>query len=110
MVKTTDIILGIIAKDLKKSPSDALVIGVAQGTDGPVLLPNPLSAKSAESVAGSLKLLGISGAAVPDCPKRAPEFWSLQAWANWPTAATSAKRHCAGPQDPLFASLPDCRR
>ena len=63
MVKTTDIILGIIAKDLKKSPSDALVIGVAQGADGPVLLANPLSAKAAESVAGSLKPLGISGAA-----------------------------------------------
>ncbi|MGJ3190244.1 leucyl aminopeptidase [Paenarthrobacter sp. FR1] len=63
MVKTTDIILGIIAKDLKKSPSDALVIGVAQGTDGPVLLPNPLSAKAAESIAASLKLLGITGAA-----------------------------------------------
>ncbi|MBT2588022.1 leucyl aminopeptidase [Arthrobacter sp. ISL-95] len=63
MVKTTDIILGIIAKDLKKSPSDALVIGVAQGADGPVLLSNPLSAKAAESVAGSLKLLGITGAA-----------------------------------------------
>ncbi|MFF1831025.1 leucyl aminopeptidase [Paenarthrobacter sp. NPDC058040] len=63
MVKTTDIILGVIAKDLKKSPSDALVIGVAQGTDGPVLLSNPLSAKSAESISGSLKVLGITGAA-----------------------------------------------
>lgn len=63
MVKTTDITLGIIAKDLKKSPSDALVIGVAQGADGPVLLSNPLSAKAAESVAGSLQLLGITGAA-----------------------------------------------
>ncbi|GAA3278209.1 leucyl aminopeptidase [Paenarthrobacter aurescens] len=62
MVKTTDIILGIIAKDLKKSPSDALVIGVAQGADGPVLLSNPLSAKAAESLAGSLKILGITGA------------------------------------------------
>jgi len=63
VVKTTDIILGIIAKDLKKSPSDALVIGVAQGADGPVLLSNPLSAKAAESLAGSLQLLGITGAA-----------------------------------------------
>ncbi|MGP0221576.1 leucyl aminopeptidase [Paenarthrobacter sp. NCHU4564] len=63
MVKTTDIILGLIAKDLKKSPSDALVLGVAQGTNGPELLPNPLSAKAAESLAASLKLLGITGAA-----------------------------------------------
>lgn len=70
MVKTTDIILGVIAKDLKKSPSDALVIGVAQGSDGPVLLENPLSAKAAESVQGSLKLLGVSGA--PDQSHRLP--------------------------------------
>jgi leucyl aminopeptidase len=70
VVKTTDIILGVIAKDLKKSPSDALVIGVAQGSDGPVLLENPLSAKAAESVEGSLKLLGISGA--PDQAHRLP--------------------------------------
>jgi len=70
VVKTTDIILGVIAKDLKKSPSDALVIGVAQGSDGPVLLENPLSAKAAESVEGSLKLLGVSGA--PDQAHRLP--------------------------------------
>ncbi|MEI2276162.1 leucyl aminopeptidase [Paenarthrobacter ilicis] len=63
MVKTTDINLGIIAKDLKKSPSDALVVGVAKGADGPVLLSNPLSAKAAESISGSLKQLGITGAA-----------------------------------------------
>ncbi|UKA51494.1 leucyl aminopeptidase [Arthrobacter sp. FW305-123] len=70
MVKTTDIILGIIAKDLKKSPSDALVVGVAQGADGPVLLSNPLSAKAAESLAESLKILGITGA--PDQAHRLP--------------------------------------
>ncbi|GAA4040510.1 leucyl aminopeptidase [Arthrobacter methylotrophus] len=63
MVKTTDIALGTIAKDLKKSPSDALVIGIGQGEDGPVLLGNPLGAKAAESLAASLGLLGITGAA-----------------------------------------------
>ncbi|MHC6220407.1 leucyl aminopeptidase [Arthrobacter sp. MMS24-S77] len=63
MVKTTDIILGTIAKDLKKSPSDALVIGIGQGPEGPVLLGNPLSAKAAESLGASLGLLGITGAA-----------------------------------------------
>ncbi|MBO1269388.1 leucyl aminopeptidase [Arthrobacter cavernae] len=63
MVKTTDITLAVIAKDLKKSPSDALVIGVAQGADGPVLLANPLSAKAAETLAGSLEILGVTGAA-----------------------------------------------
>ncbi|MFP3579432.1 leucyl aminopeptidase [Arthrobacter sp. SIMBA_036] len=70
MVKTTDIILGIIAKDLKKASSDALVIGVAQGTDGPALLANPLSAKAAESLQNSLQLLGITGA--PDQVHRLP--------------------------------------
>jgi leucyl aminopeptidase len=63
VVKTTDITLGIIAKDLKKSPSEALVIGVAQGADGPELLDNPLTAKAAEALAGSLGVLGITGAA-----------------------------------------------
>ncbi|SDI61575.1 leucyl aminopeptidase [Arthrobacter cupressi] len=62
MVKTTDITLGIIAKDLKKSPSEALVIGVAQGADGPALLDNPLSAKAAEALADTLGVLGITGA------------------------------------------------
>ncbi|WP_059389118.1 leucyl aminopeptidase family protein, partial [Arthrobacter sp. Hiyo1] len=63
MVKTTDITLGTIAKDLKKAPSDALVIAVGQGEDGPVLLGNPLGAKAAETLAASLGLLGITGAA-----------------------------------------------
>ena len=82
MVKTTDIILGVIAKDLKKSPSDALVVGVAQGADGPVLLSNPLSAKAAESIAGSLKVLGITGAAdqvhrLPGLPETGSELLVL---------------------------------
>ncbi len=85
MVKTTDIILGIIAKDLKKSPpSDALVIGVAQGADGPVLLSNPLSAKAAESVAGSCSFWGSPGprtrfTGFRACRKQARGFLSLQA-------------------------------
>ncbi|MEZ2388690.1 leucyl aminopeptidase [bacterium RCC_150] len=70
MVKTTDITLGTIAKDLKKSPSDALVIGIGQGPEGPVLLENPLSARAAESLAASLGLLGITGA--PDQVHRLP--------------------------------------
>lgn len=82
MVKTTDIILGVIAKDLKKSPSEALVVGVAQGADGPVLLSNPLSAKAAESIEGSLKVLGITGAAdqvhrLPGLPETGSEILVL---------------------------------
>ncbi len=63
MVKTNDITLRSISKDLKRSPSDALVVGVGQGNEGPVLLDNPLSAKAAESLAASLKILGVTGAA-----------------------------------------------
>ncbi|GAP57013.1 probable cytosol aminopeptidase, partial [Arthrobacter sp. Hiyo6] len=63
MVKNTEVKLSAISGDLKKSPADALVIGVAQGPDGPVLLDNPLTAKSAEAVAESLKVLGLTGAA-----------------------------------------------
>ncbi|QCO97834.1 leucyl aminopeptidase [Arthrobacter sp. 24S4-2] len=70
MVKNTEIKLSVIARDVKKSPADALVIGVAQGPDGPVLLDNPLTAKSAEAIAESLKVLGLTGA--PDQVHRLP--------------------------------------
>ena len=63
MVKNTEINLSTLARDLKKAPSDAVVIGVGQGPDGPVLLENPLTAKSAEAMADSLKVLGVTGAA-----------------------------------------------
>jgi leucyl aminopeptidase len=63
VVKNTEINLSTLARDLKKAPSDAVVIGVGQGPDGPVLLDNPLTAKSAEALADSLKVLGITGAA-----------------------------------------------
>jgi leucyl aminopeptidase len=63
VVKNTEVKLSAIARDIKKSPADALVIGVGQGPDGPVLLDNPLTAKSAEVLAESLKVLGLTGAA-----------------------------------------------
>ncbi|MCE3245223.1 MAG: leucyl aminopeptidase [Arthrobacter sp.] len=63
MVKNSEINISAIARDLKKAPSDAVVVGVGQGADGPVLLENPLSAKSAEALTESLKVLGITGAA-----------------------------------------------
>jgi leucyl aminopeptidase len=62
VVKTTEVKLSAIAGDPRKSPSDALVIGVGQGPDGPVLLSNPLPAKAAEALAESLGILGITGA------------------------------------------------
>jgi leucyl aminopeptidase len=70
VVKATDITLGAISRDLKKSATGALVIGVGKGADGPVLLDNPLSAKAAESVAASLEILGVTGA--PDQAHRLP--------------------------------------
>ena len=63
MVKNTEINLSTVSRDLKKSASEAVVIGVGQGTDGPVLLDNPLTAKSAEALTESLKALGVTGAA-----------------------------------------------
>lgn len=63
VVKNTEVKLSAVAGDLKKSPSDALVVGVGQGADGPVLLENPLTAKSAEALAESLAALGLTGAA-----------------------------------------------
>ncbi|ADX72758.1 leucyl aminopeptidase [Pseudarthrobacter phenanthrenivorans Sphe3] len=63
MVKNTEINLSTLSRDLKKSPTDAVVIGVGQAADGPVLLDNPLTAKSAEALADSLKGLGVTGAA-----------------------------------------------
>jgi leucyl aminopeptidase len=62
--------LSAVARDLRKTPSDAVVIGVAQGADGPVLLDSPLSAKNAEAIQGTLGLLGVTGA--PDSLVRLP--------------------------------------
>ncbi|MFD5277423.1 leucyl aminopeptidase [Pseudarthrobacter sp. NPDC058362] len=63
MVKNTEINLSTLSRDVKKAPSDAVIIGVAQASGGPVLLDNPLTAKSAEALADSLKALAITGAA-----------------------------------------------
>lgn len=57
--------------------SDALVIGVAQGSDGPVLLDNPLSEQAANALSDSLQLLGISGSA--DELRRLPALPDLKA-------------------------------
>ncbi|GFZ80438.1 putative cytosol aminopeptidase [Nesterenkonia alkaliphila] len=52
-----------VSSAVEKVDADALVIGVAKGPDGPVLLPNPLAEKAAKGVSDSLKALGASGAA-----------------------------------------------
>ncbi|NLS08720.1 leucyl aminopeptidase [Nesterenkonia sp. MY13] len=52
-----------VSSAVHKVDADALVLGVAKGPDGPVLLPNPLAEKAAKGVADSLSALGASGAA-----------------------------------------------
>ncbi|MEO5781215.1 MULTISPECIES: leucyl aminopeptidase [Arthrobacter] len=74
MVKNTEVKLSAIAGSLLKFPGDALVVGVGQGPDGPVLLENPLSAKAAEALAETLRILGVTGASdqahrVPGLPE-----------------------------------------
>ncbi|MDR5711257.1 leucyl aminopeptidase [Nesterenkonia flava] len=52
-----------VSSAVEKVNADALVLGVAKGPEGPILLPNPLADKAARGVADSLKALGASGAA-----------------------------------------------
>lgn len=52
-----------VSSAIQKVDADALVLGVAKGPDGPVLLPNPLAEKAAKGVSDSLTALGASGAA-----------------------------------------------
>jgi leucyl aminopeptidase len=59
----SEVTLRAVSKDLRKTPSDVLVVGIAQGPDGPVLLENPLSARNAEAVSSTLAALGVTGAA-----------------------------------------------
>ncbi|MHA7263841.1 leucyl aminopeptidase [Arthrobacter sp. TMN-37] len=63
MMKPSEPTLAAVAKDLKKLPSDALVIGVGKGPDGPALLDSPLPAKAARALGDSLQVLGVTGAA-----------------------------------------------
>ena len=63
MFSNREVTLSAIAKDPRKTPSDVLVVGVAAGQDGPVLLESPLSARSADAIASTLRSLGVTGAA-----------------------------------------------
>lgn len=63
MNNTPELNLTAIAKDVKKAACDAVVIGVGQTSDGPVLLENPLAEKSAQALRESLPILGVTGAA-----------------------------------------------
>ncbi|NKX49480.1 leucyl aminopeptidase, partial [Arthrobacter deserti] len=61
MAITPELNISAAAKD-KKVRADALVVGVAEGPDGPVLLENPLTAASARALGDSLVALGVTGA------------------------------------------------
>ncbi|BCT75975.1 putative cytosol aminopeptidase [Sinomonas cyclohexanicum] len=63
MFSNSQAALQAVSKDPRKTPSDVLVVGVAQGADGPVLLDNPLTARNAEAVGSTLAALGVTGAA-----------------------------------------------
>lgn len=53
----------VIGADLKKLSTDALVIGVGKGAEGPLILDSPLSASAVKTLKDSLKALGVTGAA-----------------------------------------------
>lgn len=55
--------LTAVTTAVEKTETDALVLGVAKGPDGPTLLPNPLADKASKGVADSLKALGATGSA-----------------------------------------------
>jgi leucyl aminopeptidase len=97
VVKNSEVKLSAVAGDLKKYPSDALVIGVGQGPDGPVLLDNPLTAKAAEALAESLSVLGITGAAdqahrLPGLPEAGATILLLAGVGKLPANKGSAKQ------------------
>lgn len=97
VVKNSEVKLSAVAGDLRKSPSDALVIGVGQGPDGPVLLDNPLTAKAAEALAESLSVLGITGAAdqahrLPGLPETGATVLLLAGVGKLPAKIVSAKQ------------------
>jgi len=104
VVKTTELHLTASAQDLRKIPSDALVIAVAKGADGPVLLDNPLPPKASRALGDSLQILGITGAAdevrrLPGLPETGADSLVLSgvgAVRGGETLSTETLRRAAG--------------
>jgi len=69
--------LQVISRDARKVQAQALVVGVGQSPDGPVLVDSPLSQKASSALAGSFALLGVTGA--PDQVVRLPGLPELDA-------------------------------
>ncbi|GAA2196713.1 leucyl aminopeptidase [Sinomonas flava] len=63
MFTNREVALSATSKDLRRTPSQVLVVGVAQDGDGPRLLDSPLAGRSAEAVGSTLAALGVTGAA-----------------------------------------------
>ncbi|WP_146362364.1 leucyl aminopeptidase [Arthrobacter yangruifuii] len=63
MNKASEPSLSAVSRDGRKVSVSALVIGVGQTPDGPVLIESPLSPKASAALAASLPLLGVTGAA-----------------------------------------------
>ncbi|MDP9885135.1 leucyl aminopeptidase [Sinomonas atrocyanea] len=104
MFSNSEVALRAVSKDLRKTPSDVLVVGIAQGPDGPILLENPLSARNAEAVSSTLAALGVTGAAdqlhrLPGLPELGAHVLALAGVGKLgPGAAPSAEqlRRAAG--------------
>ena len=104
MSKASEPDLQVISRDARKVQAQALVVGVGQSPDGPVLVDSPLSQKSSSAVAGSFALLGVTGAAdqvvrLPGLPELDAEMLVLAGLG--PVAAgeplsTEALRRAAG--------------
>ncbi|WP_433123453.1 leucyl aminopeptidase [Arthrobacter koreensis] len=104
MSKASEPDLQVISRDVRKVQTQALVVGVGQTPDGPVLVDSPLSQKSSSAVAGSFALLGVTGAAdqvvrLPGLPELDAEMLVLAGLG--PVAAgeqlgTEALRRAAG--------------
>lgn len=70
MSKASEPDLQVVSRDARKVAAQALVVGVGQSPDGPVLVDSPLSQKASSALAGSFALLGVTGA--PDQVVRIP--------------------------------------
>ncbi|MCW2133301.1 leucyl aminopeptidase [Arthrobacter sp. VKM Ac-2550] len=77
MIRTTEPRINATAKDVRKIQCDALVVGVAQDSSGPVLVGSPLHGKAAQALNDSLAVLGITGAT--DEVRRLPGLPELNA-------------------------------
>lgn len=63
MINSIDLKLTAVSTDIKRIGAGALVLGVVKGTDGPILVASPFSAKVTDTLQDSLAALNITGAA-----------------------------------------------